>query len=387
MQKITLYLNHDDQIQTYPSISLSDLKNTPNLYDIRVIVPAQSVLLIGAKLPKLNRHRILQALPYALEEQLLTEVNDLHFAMGPYQTDHFPVAIVTKEKMSTWLNILNELGIKPSLMLPETLVIPYTPDQWHVLVHDNIAIIRTDFYNGFACDKNNLTEMISLKLNESISTPSQINILNYDEDAVNLIIDTVPILEKKISSKHFLEDIISTENPAINLLQQQYQPRLSTTQNKKIWRISSYLGAAVISLLFISNLVSFFILHNQVSTLDNAILKIYKHNYPQASVMTSPKERMTEKLNKLSNQNSENSLLLWLAFVGKSLQQTSNVRLAQIDFHNNQLNLQLTAPSSDNLDAFTQSLHLQGLYVRQQEVAVIGANVKGTIVITENHES
>jgi len=386
MQKITLYLNQDNQIQTVPPISLSDLKNTPSLYDVCAIVPAQSVLLTYAKLPKLNRHRMLQALPFALEDQLLAELNDLHFAIGPYQTDGLPVAIVTKEKMAAWLAMLNELGIKPSAMTPESLAIPYTPNQWNIIVHDDIAIIRTELFSGFACDKNNLADMISLTLNESLPAPTQINIINYTENDLT-VTTAVKTNERKVSSKHFLTDMHSAENPAINLLQQQYQARLSSAQNKKIWRLSAYLGIATISLLLIGNLVSFFILHKQVSGLDNSISKIYKHHFPLATTVTAPKERMTEKLNKLSNQNGNNRLLLWLAYVGKSLQQAPSVRLSQMDFHNNQLNLQLTASNSDNLDAFTQSLNSQGLDVRQQDVAVVGSNIKGTVIITENHES
>ncbi|MDR3492521.1 MAG: type II secretion system protein GspL [Gammaproteobacteria bacterium] len=387
MQKITLYLNQDNQIQTYPATPLSDLKNHSNLYDIHVVVPSQTVLLSYAKLPKLNRHRLLQAIPFALEEQLLTDVHDLHFAIGTYQTDGIPVAIVTKKQMALWSTLLAEHDIKATVMLPESLAIPYAVDQWHILIHDDLAIVRTDFYNGFGCDKNNLAQMLLLKLNETTVKPAEIMIINYDDAELNLKINNINIIENNFSSQNFLKEMHAISDYPINLLQQQFEAKKSKIENKKIWRISSYLASAIIGLLFLSHIVSFFILHNQVTALDNAITKIYKHNFPLASSIIAPKQRMNDKLNNLQHQGNKNHLLVWLSYVGKSLKEASGIRLAQLDFHNNQLNIQITALNSNQLDTFTQSLTQQGLNVKLQDVSVENKSAKGTVIITESFKS
>ncbi len=60
-----------------------------------VIVPATDVLLTTTILPKMSQSRLQQALPYALEEQLITDVENLHFAIALKQSnDELTVAVV-----------------------------------------------------------------------------------------------------------------------------------------------------------------------------------------------------------------------------------------------------------------------------------------------------
>src|SRR3982750_1699390 len=54
---------------------------------VTLIVPAQDIVLTAATLPKLNRQKLLQALPFALEDQLIDDIHELHFAAAEYQSD------------------------------------------------------------------------------------------------------------------------------------------------------------------------------------------------------------------------------------------------------------------------------------------------------------
>ncbi len=49
---------------------------------VTVLVPATSVLLTHVSLPVKNRQRLLQAIPFALEEQLASDIDMQHFVLG-----------------------------------------------------------------------------------------------------------------------------------------------------------------------------------------------------------------------------------------------------------------------------------------------------------------
>jgi general secretion pathway protein L len=85
--------------------NISDLKTYAG-YDITVIIPGEDCLLSSATLPKLNRQRLLQALPFALEEQLITDVQELHFAIGDQIDGIVPVAIIKRQLIETYLELL-----------------------------------------------------------------------------------------------------------------------------------------------------------------------------------------------------------------------------------------------------------------------------------------
>jgi len=67
-------------------------------------VPGVDVRLAMAQVPARQEKRILQAVPYALEDQLAEDVDTLHFAIqfdarGRRESDPVPVAITSRARM------------------------------------------------------------------------------------------------------------------------------------------------------------------------------------------------------------------------------------------------------------------------------------------------
>ena len=359
--------------------------------EVIVIAPPEDVLLVEAKLPKLSRQRLLQALPFALEEQLLTDISELHFAIGDYQpNDTLPVAIIAKTTIANWLSTLTDAGIAPSALIPAPLILPLFDNVWTILLRDESAIVRTGLYSGFACDKQNLAALLQLKRAELTEPPHAIYLLNTDAAPFLAEKEGLKdiVTEKRLTEKQLYTDSMhSMETPAINLMQGDFQARRKTSHSKRIWLLAGYIAAAWLTLVLVSNVVSYLILHHESSQIETAINTIYQHNFPQSHSMVAPKQRMTDKLNNLMNQNHKNRLLVWLAYVGKSLHETSTIKIQQMDYRNNVLTLDISAPNFESVDKFTQALTLQSLNVKQQNVATAGTQVKGALIITEGNRS
>lgn len=378
-------LNEKDEIQQVTLVGkLHDLTEIAKDNNLTVIIPAQDVLLTQVNVPKLSQQRLLQALPFALEDQLLTDVNDLHFAVGAYQENNaMPVAIIAKQKMQAWLNLLNEFSLSPTVMIPASLALPITDNFWQIAVKNDTAIVRIDLYSGFACDKNNLSALLQLRLADESQKPETIQVRNYTAHPLAIELNDVKFLEANVASSQFIEDLsVCATHPALNLLQGIFRPKFNATPSKKIWRLASYAVAAWLGLGFFSNIVSFFILHHQASNLEAQIARIYKHNFPQATSMVAPKEHMMRKLDELSTQGSKNPFLLWIGYIAKSMAQIKQIRLLQLDFHSNQLNVAISAPNYESVDQFTQALTQQGLIVKQQHIEAHDNNIEGKLSIT-----
>jgi general secretion pathway protein L len=397
MQKIIIFL-HDSTLSgiswvtTTESGAIQEMCLTSTLAEasqnalqkeIVVIAPPEDVLLVDVKMPKLSRQRLLQALPYALEEQLLTDVHELHFAIGDFHADlPLSVAIVNKQKITAWLTELKQVGLAPTALVPAPLALPYNENNWHIVIQGNIAIVRNGTAQGFFCDKENLLELIQLKLAEEITPPEAIHLSAVNEDFV--LPNCGKIINKKLSEKQLLEyrsrDLTHT---GINLLQGPYLAKRKATQSKKVWRKVSYLVVACLGLFLFSNIISFLILHHHANSLETAINTIYQNNFPSAKSIVAPKQRMTEKLSMLTDSNHKNRLLLWLAYIGKSITQNPTFKIQELDFRNNQLSIDFSAPAFDSVDTFTQQLTQSGLTVKPEHVARNGSQVKGTLHITE----
>lgn len=351
--------------------------------EIIVIVSAEDVLLLNAKLPKMPRSRLEQALPFALEEQLICDVDKLHFTHGIHQEGDLPVAVVAKEKMAQWMALLQTWNIVADKMLPAMLVLPWQENTWQVAI-TNTALVRTDLYSGFACEISNLREMLDIALSTAAQMPDKINICYYNEKTEHVDLSApVPILEESKSAAQFYIDLaLNSHTPAINLLQGAFATKKSKfTQTKRIWHMAIGLAAAWIAILFLYPLLSYFILESRVSHLNAAIAEIYKRNFPLATDVIAPKLRMQEKLQKLNNGAGQNRYFILLGYLGQGLQNSSGVKFKRMEYQNNQLNVELLANSSDEFSKFTDYLSQQGLKVKQQNANLNGTHISTTLVI------
>ena len=216
-------------------------------------------------------------------------------------------------------------------------------------------------------------ELTTLHIYTSTSTPAAIDLPNM---TVNEII---------IDENQFLEHLMkwTATYPSINLLQGTYQTKTKATATKKIWITASCIALAWVSFAFFGNLGSFFILHHATAASEERIEAIYKRNFPQASVVVAPKERMEEKLKKLTISTNKNNFLAMLGIVGNNLPRAKGIQLLSLDYHSNQLTLNVTATTFENLDTFTASLVKQHLQVKQQNASIAGTTVKANLLITQ----
>jgi general secretion pathway protein L len=400
MQTLFLYVEADDltraswtsadaaltQRQTILHGDLAELKNAAEGKQIIVITPAADVLQTEIQLPpKLSRQRLLKALPFAMEEQLLTDVADLHFAAGTYGHEGMvPVAIVNNSKMQTWSDALRAAGIYPAAIVSAVLAVPFVENCWNVFIFANTAILRTGLHTGLSCDRQNLADLLVLEAAAKTQKPQAIYIHNYTDTPAAVAADALNIIEKNSPAEQFLEDIAANWSaPAVNLAQGAYLVKRNASQYKKIWQLAGLLMAGWLATILIGNLVSLLILQHASGTLNKQISLIYQRNFPSAKSVVAPKERMTEKLNN-SLQGNKNHLMALLAFLGESMQQRKNIHILRLEFRDNQLLLDITTDNFGDIDELAQALVQQGLVVKQQNVATAGKDVKGTLIITEN---
>lgn len=353
--------------------------------DVIVIVPAADVLLTTVNLPKMSRVRLMQALPFALEEQLIADVEDLHFAVGDYQTDgSLPVAVISKEKMQQWMQLLQEWQVQPTIMTTAALILPVSNNTWHIFV-DNVTTIRVGNYAGFVSENENLKTLLSVALKEAQQTPQKIHFHNFTSHAyASSFTSLVTVEEEFVPTERKMEHIsaLCDTTNVINLLQGDYAPKRASFPKIEVkWKVAVYLAIACLATLILYPAISYTILKYRLVVLDSQINAIYKRHFPQAKNTIAPKARLQEKLESLMAEVGQNRLLFLLGYVGKGLAETTNVKLKRFDFHNNQLTLEITAATSEDLTSLNDYLSQQGLSVKQQSADVTGSRLQATMVI------
>jgi len=335
--------------------SIANIDLTFKNHAATLVLPGHSVTIITIKMPKLSRAKLENALPFALEDKLIEDINALHFTiLNIDKNNNVTVAVIAKQKLRGYLDLFKTTGIKIIRIIPETLALPYSKPSIFEL--ENYFIARTDKYNGFVFEKANLDLATEGKKYELINTTK--NFLDYSLDYI-------------------------LENQKINLLHSELAGNKDLNKHKKTWQITAAIGAIAVALAFVNPLTSYFILKKQASTSEIAINKIYKKHFPKAKTIVAPKSRMQSKLKKLNNNATDNVMLHLLSITGNTVNKTHAVNLQQLDFKNKSLSLQVTAESFNKLDSFTANLKEQGLKVKQQNASSEKNKVKANIIISK----
>jgi general secretion pathway protein L len=351
-----------------------------------VVIPSIDVVLEKINLPKMNENRFLQAIPFALEDQLFGEPESLHFAASGNTKDVARVvAIIAHEKMQSWLQLLKSWSLDPDQLVPSIFTVPYSQETWSIILLDD-CLVRMSALDGFACDSINLFNLLELSIHASQTKPIHCHVVNTKSES--LLKQKQPtnfVIHEQMAS---LDNVLAmsaqqvTAFPGINLLQGRYsKKRYSFLQTSKVTKMTAYLAAAWIVLLFLYPLGSYLILKQHAIALENEIAQIYKKNFPQASRMIAPKLRMQEKLDKQNNEDKENQPFLYFGLIGKGLGVASHVELKRLDYQNKQVTLELIADTSSDFSEFTDYLTQQGLTVRQQNANLAGSRINATLLI------
>jgi general secretion pathway protein L len=107
------------------------------------LVDARELQLAEVELPAASRRAQAQALPYALEDQLLAPVEALAFASRRLSPTRLACAVFDGAALESALATLAAAGIEVAHAVPDALCAPREDDCWTLLVDETDAFLRT----------------------------------------------------------------------------------------------------------------------------------------------------------------------------------------------------------------------------------------------------
>lgn len=117
-----------------------------------ILVPSESVRLLAVDLPLRSRAKRLQALPFAVEEQIAERSDSVHLALGRELSSHrYLVGVVGHAQMERWTAMADAEGLGHAALVPDALALPVPPEgHWSVELGETRAVVRAADGTGFA---------------------------------------------------------------------------------------------------------------------------------------------------------------------------------------------------------------------------------------------
>jgi general secretion pathway protein L len=328
-----------------------------------VYVPGMDILLTRINLPGGRKTQLRNALPYALEDSLIDDVETLHCALGSRIDDSaYHAAVVADEAMQYWQTLLQEAGLYPKVMQPDTLLLPWRDGQWSLFCEGDIVRVRTGAAEGFICSTDSLSSFLKLTLdNSGQPRPDSLLLSHCNHGAVELseLPEEIEIIrDDKHSADTIDAYLLITENtePAINLLQGPYAPDSRIHKQLQPWYATAALAVVLLLLGLGNNILEYQSLSRQSTQLQDQMMQVFQSVYPGARNVSNPYQRMQSELKKTQGAHEELLFREMLTQIAPVARSTRNIKIMNLRYHQGQIELLVELPDLESLEGFKQQL-------------------------------
>lgn len=363
------------------SNDLAELRPSWKAAHVTIWTPPDATLLTHVSLPTRSWSKIQQALPYALEDQLLGDPEKLHFAYHRQRDGTLAVAVTARERLQVWLEALRASGLVPSRLCPATLALPLDAGDWSLLFSHHRLWVRTGPFAGFVCPValETAPPLLSTAVTEARSkhtAPARLTVFDppaaFQADAWRASMG----IEIEASKRSFWQTGPSTP-PPLNLLQGEFAPSGKLRDSLRPLR----LAAAVLTVWFLGtigfSLWEWWQLNEQHRSTRQAMVQLFRKTFPEAKVVLDPARQMERNLQSLQLQSGaagSGGLLALLAQVAPILRAYPNVTLRTVKYSDPKLTLDLRLPDFETLEVIKNALS----ETRRVRVEVLTANSRAS---------
>lgn len=322
--------------------------------DCILLVPSDEVVLAEVSLPIRQRSKLLQAVPYALEEQIAEDVEKLHFAIAEKQANgKTAVFAVSHHRMQQWMSVFESAGITPKAIIPDILCLqgPVDDMHWAALVEGAHTIVRTGQTQGFTCDTEALPDYLSLaEAGENLYLKAALINAKSELELSALPIQSVDI---DTSMRYGLEAMrLTADISRYNLLQGRYASQKSYDSWWKPLQATAALLVAAVLLSTASHAIEYFRLKSELSRLESSNIETMARLFPEIKTLVpgSEKIQLERRLDELRGNGSGGGLFLPLSVLAESLQAVGNLSLQELQLRDSTLFVNLVAKDISTLE-------------------------------------
>ncbi|HEY9049916.1 MAG TPA: type II secretion system protein GspL [Gammaproteobacteria bacterium] len=341
---------------------LSDITTT--IRHATLLLDTSCISLDSVQIPSTNKQRQLKAVPFALEDKLADDIEQLHFALGARQDEQgLPVATIEKSLLDNILQQCQQANLKIQNIFCDVLALPFTDKRWTILLDHDRALIKSSHAAGLYCDRDNLSVVLA-SLQTSAETPAEaILLLHHDDDteAAQLLNKINTQLSIETWAGHSLSVFAKHLGDArqLNLLQGAYTPRREGSKLWQYWKVAATITGIWLALQFVYAAVEIKLLHTQNQQLTASIEKEFKAIIPDARKFNNMQKRAERRLQELRGGGTsvdDDLFLQMLADAATALSANSNISIHGMVYRNKHIDFELQADSLQSLETMNSQL-------------------------------
>jgi len=338
---------------------------------VAVIVPASEVLSLDTEVPAKSSAKLAQVVPFALEERVADEIENLHFALGERsaETGKVNVLVVGRARIDAWLGELRSAGLEPQAIYSEASLLPAMPGQLIALLDGDSLTLRHAEGPPLVMPALAIADAFEMALAAQPSPvaglePLPVGLLLYaGHDEWQAHQNQIDALRERFTGvkvqllPHGPLSVLApaaASGDAVNLLQGALAVASPHAQGWKSWRLAALLGAALLCLHIGARVFELSQLRKQEAVLDAGIQDAFRAAMPGQQNATNARRRVETRLSQI--RSGGGALLPVLAAIATARGAAPGAVIEGLTFRDGTLELRITAPDAASLDAIGRQL-------------------------------
>lgn len=354
------------------SASLAEAANDVGDRNVIVLIPSAEVLTTSVNIPIKGGARLHAALPYALEEHLAEDIDQLHFAAGTRRSSgNIPVAVINRGRLAEWIETLTLAGIQPAAIIPDNYGLARIPGTISLLVAEDQVMIN---------DGADI-ELVMQGVNPGDALAA-IGVLDDSEGDADSKSDDRPAMPRHVlvycepeheeryqhewlAIRHEMESVDVNLLPdgvmprlaitvatgaGVNLLQGDFGAKTEYSGLFKPWRYAAILLLAFGFVGIAAKATDFYVLKRQEVVLKQQFETEYRQIAPGATAVADPARLVDTLKTRAGSAGSPPVFLQTLVQLSRALQQNEDARIEAISYRAGVVDVRLSAPNVSTLD-------------------------------------
>lgn len=364
---------------------------------IVVILPANEALVTESDAPAKSAAKLAQVIPYALEERVADEIENLHFALGERDsvTARVPVVVIQRARIDARLAELRAAGLNPSAIYSEASLLPAMPGQMVALLDGDSLTLRSADAAPLVMPALSINDAFEIALagqsapveGLEAAAPGLLIYAGHDEwQAHEQTVDAWRDRFTGVKVQLLPHGPLSLLAPAaaagdgVNILQGPLAVASPLEQGWRAWRVAAVLAGVLLCLHLGSRFFELHRLKKTEATLNANIEEAFRSAMPGVQNATDARRRITQRLEELRSGGG-GALLPALAALAVARNAAPTTTIEGINYREGVLDLRVIAPDAASLDAIGQQLRAANWQADIKDLTASGDSYRGRLQI------
>lgn len=337
-----------------------------------------------------ERRHLARLIPYELEDDVTSELDDLHFAIGTPSDGWVAVAYVDREWLVTQIDELEAVGLEVSHCLSEPLLLPRLQDGWTLRLDEQQLQVHYESCLGFSVEAEMASPALASLL-ANTALPQYLLLIAEDQQHLDALYEMLPAaMVDDLSELHIetrltkaWDSLAIDQFSAVNLRQGQFARQLPWLKWWQEWRtVAAVAGLALVAYVGI-NAAQISASNKETAQLRQQIETAFRQVIPQG-VMANPESQLQTRLREYQGGAAGSSVVELLATVGPLIAADDKITVRRLTYNDQRGEMQVTleADSNSEILALSNSINERGLRATPQNMSRAGNRQQANMTIT-----